>query len=257
MGSSAPGGAVLFARYAYPPNVLGLCGPDAAGQLLEQVHAGVDDGGLRELVRGFDGAWPYLELIAGATGLEPLDRRVVEAYWVGNDLLRQVDAAMLRRSVEDRFRPRLTRSTWPDFVESVPATALPHHSFHVLGVYPWLGLLRAGRVDEPLQVLDRCRIRWGRVVEVGQTSALVRSRPLVWDGRLLRLGGARVESVVTGVSGRRLTRPLVPGDWCSLHWEWVCDRLDRPDVLRLASWSAGQLAALQRQPRPSPAMLVP
>ena len=47
--------------------------------------AGTDDRGLRALAQQFAGAWPYLELIAPATGLaDPLDRRVVEAYWVGS-----------------------------------------------------------------------------------------------------------------------------------------------------------------------------
>jgi hypothetical protein len=250
------GGALLFARYAYPPNVLGHCGPDAAGQLLEQVDAGVEDRGLRGLVRGFEGAWPYLELIAGATGLDPLDRRVVEAYWVGNDLLRRLDTATMWRSLEDRMRPRLARARWALFADTVPAGAVPHHSFHVLAVYPWLGLLRTGLVHEPLGVLDRCRVRWGRVVDVDATTALVRSRPLVWDRRTLRLGAPRVERVTTGDGGLRLARPLSPGDWCSMHWDWVCDRLETSEVARLATWSAGQLAAVQGQTRPSPAMLL-
>ena len=82
---SALSGALRFAAYAYPPNALGYCGPDESHQLLEQLAAGVDDPDLRRLARGFEGAWPYLELIAGANGIrDPLDSRVVEAYWVGN-----------------------------------------------------------------------------------------------------------------------------------------------------------------------------
>ena len=42
--------------------------------------------------RQFDGAWAYLESIARAAGIaDPLDERVVEAYWIGNDLLDRVD----------------------------------------------------------------------------------------------------------------------------------------------------------------------
>ena len=33
----------------------------------------------------------------------------------------------------------------------------PHHCFHVFAVYPWLGLMRTGVVDEPLRILDQCR----------------------------------------------------------------------------------------------------
>ena len=107
---SALSGALRFAAYAYPPNALGYCGPDASHQLLEQVAAGVDDPDLRRLARGFEGAWPYLELIAGANGIrDPLDPRVVEAYWVGNGLLDRVGPRLLGDSLEDRFRGRAGR----------------------------------------------------------------------------------------------------------------------------------------------------
>jgi len=75
-------GPVLFARYAFPPNSHGFCGPGDSTAFFEYGVAGTDDRGLRDLSQQFAGAWPYLELIAEATGLDdPLDRRVVEAYW--------------------------------------------------------------------------------------------------------------------------------------------------------------------------------
>ncbi len=104
-------GPLLFARYAYPPNALGLCGADTPRTLLEYGDARRVDGGLAELARTFDGAWPYLTLIAGANGIaDPLDPRVVEAYWVGNELLERVRPAELARHVDDRFRGRLGRA---------------------------------------------------------------------------------------------------------------------------------------------------
>ena len=68
-------GALLFARYAYPPNSLGLCGADVQRTLIQYGDAGESDGGLSELARTFEGAWPYLELIARANAIaDPLDR---------------------------------------------------------------------------------------------------------------------------------------------------------------------------------------
>ena len=82
-------GPVLFARYAFGPNRLGYCGPDAVDELFGEATGGHDERALRELARAFEGAWPYLELIARRNGLsDPLDRRVVEAYWLGNDAAR-------------------------------------------------------------------------------------------------------------------------------------------------------------------------
>ena len=78
----------MFVRYAYPPNALGYCGPADFAAFREYAAAGVVDPGLVQLAQAFAGAWPYLELIAHGCGIgDPLDRRVVEAYWVGNGLL--------------------------------------------------------------------------------------------------------------------------------------------------------------------------
>ena len=126
-----------------PPNSLGLCGADATRTLLEYGDARASDGGLAEFAETFEGAWPYLELIAGANEIaDPLDPRVVDAYWVGNELLDRVSPA-LARHVEDRFRGRVG-SSYRRILDAVAAGAAPHHTFHVFAVYPWLGLLRAG-----------------------------------------------------------------------------------------------------------------
>ncbi|CAN5567481.1 hypothetical protein BH23CHL8_BH23CHL8_01340 [soil metagenome] len=73
-------GPILFARYAYGPNRLGLCGPDDTDALFGEGSTDGDERELRELARGFEGALPYLQLIARANAIpDPLDRRVVEA----------------------------------------------------------------------------------------------------------------------------------------------------------------------------------
>lgn len=249
-------GALRFARYAYPPNELGYCGPDAAAQLLEQVADGAVDVELRRLLQGFAGAWPYLELIAAANGIaDPLDDRVVQAYWIGNPLLDRVGPRLMGDSLEDRFRRRAGR-TWSDLVAPVLDGAVPHHSFHVFGVYPWLGLLREGRLDEPLRVLDRCRVRWGEVCSVSGGEAVVRFQPLVWDGRSLALGGAVTESAKVSQDNRGLARDLRAGDWCSLHWDWVCEALDQRSLARLRHYTLSQLAVVNGVRVPAPASVL-
>jgi len=42
--SSTGSGAAMFARYAYPPNELGYCGPGDGQDLLEFAHAATDLG---------------------------------------------------------------------------------------------------------------------------------------------------------------------------------------------------------------------
>ena len=157
------GGPLMFVRYAYPPNALGYCGPADFAAFPEYAVAGVVDRGLVQLAKAFAGAWPYLELIAAGCGIgDPLDRRVVEAYWVGNGLLDKVPVTEIGDSMQDRFRHRTGRN-FPFLAEGVQAGGVPQHSFAVFCVYPWTGLLGDDRkAKHALMVLDRCRIRWAR-----------------------------------------------------------------------------------------------
>lgn len=247
--TGAPG-ALLFARYAYPPNALGLCGADSPGTLLEYGDAGESDGGLAELARTFEGAWPYLTLIAESNRLEdPLDPRVVEAYWVGNDLLARVPPAALARHVAERFRGRLGSAG-----ESIPAIvaagAVPHHCFHVFALYPWLGLLRSGIVDEPLRILDQCRTTPALVLSVDGETAEVLVEPLLWQDGRLRLGEPEPRGVRWRDGGRAFARPQ-PGGLVSLHWDFVCDVLTTGAAARLAGVTRRVLAAVNSGVAPS------
>lgn len=243
----AADGPILFARYAYPPNELGYCGPDDHEALLQYAAAGVMDPGLADLARGFAGAWPYVELIAGETGIgNPLDRRVVEAYWLGSGLLDRIDMTTFGNALLDRFRTR-AGSAWGFLAEAIPAGALPTHSFHVFGVYPWVGLLRGEQPEHPLRILDQCRIRWGRVVSVDGSQAVVMSQPLTFDGTHLGLGPYRPETVTRGTAGLGLAARVEPGDWVAMHWSWICDRLSRRQLVNLRRYAQLQLDVTNRR----------
>lgn len=249
-------GPLLFARFAYPPNELGLCGPDAHRELLERADASVEDGDLRRLAMAFEGAWPYLELIAHEHGIaDPLDARVVEAYWIGNPFLRDVGIGAVGDSLEQRFR-RAVSTRWPHLVELALAGARPHHNFHVFCVYPWVGLLRTGATDHALHVLERCRIRPGRVLQVQGPEALVRTRPLTWDGARLGLGPPRVDPARVGDAGFHLDRRIACGDVVALHWDWACARLDERQARALRAETARQLAFVNALTLPAPAVVI-
>ena len=62
---------------------------------------------------------------------------------------------------------------------------MPHHNFHVFGVYPWAALLggdrKAGHADGAGPVPDQV----GKVTGVHGDQAAVDYRPPCWAGRLL------------------------------------------------------------------------
>lgn len=236
-------GPVLFVRYAFPPNHHGYCGPADSSAFFEYGATGTVDGGLRSLAQQFAGAWPYLELIAGATGLsDPLDHRVVEAYWVGSPRLDRIGVSAIGDSMDERFRYRAGPG-FPNLTEGVLAGGVPHHSFVVFCVYPWTGLLGDDRrAAQALTVLDRCRIRWGRVLALQGDQVVVESSALTWDGRRLELGPPGTETAVRSMDGVGLASDLAVGDWVSLHWEWVCDRLTQRQLRSLRYYTQRHLS---------------
>jgi hypothetical protein len=237
-------GTELFARYAYPPNELGYCGPGEPATLLEAAVEGGQDSLLAHLARQFEGAWPYLELIAGCNGVaDPLDRRVVEAYWIGNDLTRRVPPSILAMSLDERFSHR-AGTRFPPLIAAAWNGGVAQHNFHVFAVYPWLGLLRAGHSSVSLEVLDQCRIRWGQVVALCGDRVTVASRGLELVGSQLLLGDERVEVVRRGVAGVGFVDHLAAGDAVALHWDWVCERLSGRALRRLQTATLDNLRAV-------------
>jgi hypothetical protein len=236
-------GPVLFARYAYSPNHLGLCGPTDAQSLLGQASEGGDERELRHLAQGFEGAYPYLELIARANGIsDPLDRKVVDAYWLGSPLLDQVTPNLLGESLRVRFRPKVGLPTWRWLESSAPAGSKPCHAFHVLDVFPKVGLMRSDQVENVLRTMDSCRIRWGRVTARVGDRLSVNAVPLALVDGKLTLGEPREEQVVGWRDGHGFISDVEPGDVVSIHWGWACDVLDPDQVGRLVSWTRRELA---------------
>jgi hypothetical protein len=240
-------GPLLFARYAYPPNALGLCGADRPRTLLEYGAARACDPGLAEVARSFDGAWPYLTLIAHSNRIaDPLDARVVEAYWVGNGLLDQVSADDLARHVEQRFHRRIGRAE-QHVLAAVAGGAVPHHCFHVFAVYPWLGLLRTGIVEQPLHILDQCRTTPALVQSCHEDGSLtVLARPLRWHEGMLSLGEPSAREVRWRSDGLAFGDPPLPGERVSLHWDFVCDRLTEVSARALLQANRVAIAAVNR-----------
>jgi uncharacterized protein DUF6390 len=105
----ASDGLLRLARYAFMPNLLGYCGGDGAN---------------RALYRYVLAKMPYLRLIAHANGLaDPFNERVAEASWIGNDLLRRVEARQLYVHLAGRFSKQLQGRTHELVLGKAPAGA--------------------------------------------------------------------------------------------------------------------------------------
>lgn len=235
-------GALLFGRYAFPPNRLGYCGPEDSVALLEYVSERRTDRGLLELERRFVGAYPYLRLIAQANGIpDPFDRRVVEAYWIGNACLERVHPAGFHDSLGERFGDRMSRRAFGWLETKLELGAKPHHNFHVFDIYTRAGLMNDHTAPVLLETMDSCRISWGSVVAAEGAELVVERSALEFRDGALTLGEPRRQRVVRQIDGRGFAEDVKPGDVVSVHWNWACDVLTPGALARLKQSNARAL----------------
>lgn len=239
-------GAAAFARFAYPPNALGYCGPADAQGTLRAGGGGdpVDEAAVSAMARQFEGAWPYLELLAGDGG-DPLAAEVVDAYWLGNDRSARVDAEVFARHLHDRVGDRLG-VPWASVAEAIAAGGRPTHAFHVVSASPFVALARRGAVAQALHVIDGCRIAPAEVVAVEGEEIVVRRAPLVWRAGTVRPGPPEERRVRGPDAGVLPGGPLSAGDRVAVHWDWVCDRLDPQREAGLRAAQDQQLELVER-----------
>jgi hypothetical protein len=74
---------------------------------------------------------------------------------------------------------------------------------------------------------------------VAGDDAVVTSRHLEWDGRHLSLGEPENETVQRANNGTGVA--LAAGDWVSMHWHWVCDRVSRRQLTALRAYTRRHL----------------
>jgi len=235
-------GQALFARYAFPPNKLGYCGPSDPDVLLRADNPTEVAAHARE----FDGAWPYLRSIAGAVGTaDPLEVDVVRSYWVGGPLLNRVDPAALLGQLRTAFTGQVT-GLLAELTR--PAGVLAHHSFHVFVVYPWVRFLDRDPITA-LRVLQNCRIRLGTVQSVEDEHVEMLSRHLTYYSGALALGEPIAERVRWSMDGVSLIGAPASGDTVSAHWDWVCDTLTDAESAALTDATEMTLDLVNAAPR--------
>ena len=226
-------GTILFARYAFMPNKLSYCGGDDNEALFEYCVANETDPGLVALLRKFQAAYPYLKLIASSNHIpDPFDARVVEAYWIGNELLDQVDLVQFYNSLRERFAKQLDAKTLGHLLSKPPLGARAHHSFHVFDVHS-----RIGMIDHSLHTMESCRIGWGRVKEILATHFVVEHQPLVLESGKVKLGDLRDKKVLRELGGAGFISSCQEGDFISFHWDWACNRLSLRQVQNLEKYT--------------------
>ena len=87
--------------------------------------------------------------------------------------------------------------------------------------------------EQPLHVLDNCRITWGTVISRTSDAVEVSCQALVWDGRTLALSEPSARLLDVWADGYCAVPDVTVGDEVAVHWGRLCGRL-QPDQLRVA-----------------------
>jgi len=200
--------------YSIKPHKLGLCGPKEKKSqriLMDFLLGKYDDcGKIKELYKQFKSVCAYLKLIAECNDVKnPFDERVVEAYWIGNELLENVPQKKLIEMLRNELK-------LPAF--NFPADIHAHHSFHVL----FVGSLKNIAPIEKLA--PKCVINCGKVEKISGKSLFVKTRPVELSGDKAKFGSEIVQKI-------ELDPKILPkikiGDVISYHWDFACEVIDK------------------------------
>jgi len=216
-------GLLRAGRYAFGPNRLHYCGPDANAEILAHIREGVADPGLVKLLSAFQTMYPYLLHIAHANEIkDPFNERVVEAYWVGNELLENISQKQFYRHLREglRLKDRLGGKAFDRLTAKIEQGAVPHHSFHVLDIWKRTGHEER---EHTLESIDSCRVSWGTVREINGPKIMVESEPILYENRKLRLGETTLRPITRRLEQEPDLDRLKIGDLVTIHWGVLCE----------------------------------
>jgi len=259
------------ARFALQPNLLGFCGRNSAPAKLFDCIVNGNCDGVREELEKFIVLNPYLQTIAEITGKDPFSYEVIEAYWLGNDLLKQIKLEHYQILITN-----LAKQGVPDFLiaeikNKIPKEFIPIHLFNILHV----GVGKAsGSVPFNLGSINNCMVRWGKVSSKGKVVSIKGDKndqysyinfkiekklPLDKEGRQAKHGREILSSKLATVQTVKLTQKekhyhliesteeipylaqltgeLKIGDHVALHWGWIAKKINQNEILILKEWT--------------------
>ncbi|MBM3250784.1 MAG: hypothetical protein FJZ07_00875 [Candidatus Nealsonbacteria bacterium] len=229
-------GIRIAALYGFYPHRLGFCGlqQNSAKKTLLNYLSGekISEQKIRKILETFKGSFSYYKLIAKSNGIEdPFEKKVVKAYWIGNQLLEKVSINSLKRMIIKEFAgPGLfPREITEKKASEIPLTSKPHHSFHVLVI----GSV-SGRIVLEDKLLDICRIGWGKVIKKSKTKILIKYQPLVKKSNKFRLGKS-IHKVVFW--DKKFIPEVKIGDKIATHWNYIVQVLSTKDLVNLKKYT--------------------
>ena len=244
-------GIRIAALYGFYPHRLGFCRlqKNSAKKTLLDYLSGekISEQKIRKVLETFKGSFFYYKLIAKSNGIEdPFEEKVVKAYWIGNQLLERVPIDSLRKMIIKEFSGPgfLLKEIAEKKASGVPLTSKAHHSFHVLVI----GSV-SGRLVLKGNLLDICRIGWGRVIgyEKKKTEniyrVIIEYQPLQERKKKYYLGKP-IHKIVFW--DKKFIPEIKIGDRIATHWNYIVQVLGIKDLVNLEKYTQVTVNSLDR-----------
>lgn len=220
----------LESRFSFAPNTLGYCGLKSAGQAFKKCIRERKCMGVKNELKNFITLYPYLRTLAEITKLPWDSYSVIEAYWLGNDLLKKAkpeDYNLLLKYFKKQGVPDF-------FIEELktkkPKVFIPNHLFQVLHV----GVGRAsGAVPFNISNINNCMIRWGKIEKIKDQKAIVNLNSLKKNKN--KYSSIKLREEIPFKSW--LTKKLKAGEMVATHWNLIVKVLTKKEEENLNFWT--------------------
>lgn len=215
------------------PHELGYCGPcdaDVSKQKLRDYLEGknISEIEVRKLLDEFKGAITYYKLIAEKNNISDYyDAKVIEAYWLGNELLDNVTVEDIKKMVRTDFvgPGLLTKEKAEEKISRFPQTGAAHHTFHIF----FIGAV-TNRVQLVGEAMDKCRPSWGEVKEILSTENKVKVKTT-------KLFPKETEVEMEISWDKAFVPKLEIGDLVTSHWGRISEKITEKDLANLKKYT--------------------
>jgi hypothetical protein len=235
-------GLELAARFSSITNKLRYCGPkDAYIDFYKLLNGENYD---REKIvnhfKRYEGLYVYLDTISRKHKLDLLDYKVIESYWVGNELLDTFTREDFINIINGLVKRGLPKSYAEDAIKRLPQGMNPTHSFNVL----LIGVGRtSGTVPTNIITMNKCIVSVGELLRITDRQLIVHSKQLkILKGELIFS-----EPEIQYIDYIKEFLPVLKlKDKIAIHWDFACKILSESEEKNLRKYTQKNIDALNK-----------
>jgi len=232
-------GTELAVRFSYIVNSLRYCGPAEAHKRFRHYLKNKDNKEeVDKLLTKFEALMPYLDAIAQKTGKKPFDYDVVEAYWIGNELLDKLGKKDLEKIINELVRNGLPIKMGERLIQKLPDGFVPLHAFNVF----YVGVGQTTRkVPTTLPNMNKCMTSYGRVKKIEEKELMIVKSFVELEDNRYFFGKEKEQKVM-------YMKEMIPevkvDDIVALHWNFATVVLDDRQLENLKKYTQKVLDAM-------------